>query len=235
MLPWLLACSIFWTLGFLRIHTQAWDGWVTWYFLVECFTDPPYCSPEWMHWFIFPLSGGGGGFPSLHTPSGIYCCRIFEMAMLTGVKWYVLELLICISLKIRDAEHLFRCLMATWMPSLEKCPLDLWPIFLLGCLFFDIELHEVFACCGYLHLQILFSPILRVVFFFYLWFTLLLWRRKWQSTPVLLPGKSHGQRSLVGYSSWGRKESDTTKQLHCCSNTFKVNEVPFVWFGFSLF
>ena len=40
------------------------------------------------------------------------------------------------------------------------------------------------------------------------------WRRKWQSTPVLLPGKSHGQRSLVGYSLWGRKESDATEQLH---------------------
>ena len=37
------------------------------------------------------------------------------------------------------------------------------------------------------------------------------WRRKWQSTPVLLPGKSHGHRSLVGYSLWGRKESDTTE------------------------
>ena len=33
-------------------------------------------------------------------------------------------------------------------------------------------------------------------------------RRQWQPTPVLLPGKSHGQRSLVGYSSWGHKESD---------------------------
>jgi len=41
-----------------------------------------------------------------------------------------------------------------------------------------------------------------------------IWRRKWQSIPVLLPGKSHGQRSLVGYSPWGRKESDTTEQLH---------------------
>ena len=40
------------------------------------------------------------------------------------------------------------------------------------------------------------------------------WRRKRQSTPVLLPGKSHGQRSLVGYSPWGRKESDTTERLH---------------------
>ena len=32
------------------------------------------------------------------------------------------------------------------------------------------------------------------------------WRRKWQPTPVFLPGKSHGQRSLAGYSPWGHKE-----------------------------
>ena len=37
------------------------------------------------------------------------------------------------------------------------------------------------------------------------------WRRKWQSIPVLLSGKSQGQRSLVGYSPWGGKESDTTE------------------------
>ena len=40
------------------------------------------------------------------------------------------------------------------------------------------------------------------------------WRRKWQSTPVLFPGKSHAQKSLVGYSPWGHKESDTTERLH---------------------
>ena len=39
------------------------------------------------------------------------------------------------------------------------------------------------------------------------------WRRKWQPTPVFLPGESHGQRGLVGYSLWGCKESDMTKQL----------------------
>ena len=39
-------------------------------------------------------------------------------------------------------------------------------------------------------------------------------RRQWHPTPVLLPGKSHGQRSLVGCSPWGRKESDTTERLH---------------------
>ena len=37
-----------------------------------------------------------------------------------------------------------------------------------------------------------------------------LWRRKWQPTPVLLPGKFHGWRSVVGYSPWGHKESDMT-------------------------
>ena len=40
------------------------------------------------------------------------------------------------------------------------------------------------------------------------------WRRKWQSTPALLPGKSRGRRSLIGYSPRGRKELDTTEWLH---------------------
>ena len=40
------------------------------------------------------------------------------------------------------------------------------------------------------------------------------WRRQWQPTPVLLPGESHGRRSLVGCCLWGRIESDTTERLH---------------------
>ena len=39
-------------------------------------------------------------------------------------------------------------------------------------------------------------------------------RRQWHPTQVLFPGKSHGRRSLVGCSPWGREESDTTEQLH---------------------
>ena len=39
-------------------------------------------------------------------------------------------------------------------------------------------------------------------------------RRQWHPTPVLLPGKSHGQRSLRGCSPWGHQESDTTERLH---------------------
>ena len=41
-----------------------------------------------------------------------------------------------------------------------------------------------------------------------------LWRRQWQPTPVLLPGKSYGWRSLVGYNPWGCKELHTTEWLH---------------------
>ena len=41
-----------------------------------------------------------------------------------------------------------------------------------------------------------------------------IWQRRWHPTPVLLPRKSHGRRSLVGCSPWGREESDTTERLH---------------------
>ena len=45
------------------------------------------------------------------------------------------------------------------------------------------------------------------------WIGKILCRRKWQPTPIFLPGESHGQRSLEGYSPWGRKELDTTERL----------------------
>ena len=45
-------------------------------------------------------------------------------------------------------------------------------------------------------------------------FTFMHWRRKWQPTPVFLPGKSQGRGSLVGCRLWGRTESDTTERFH---------------------
>ena len=45
------------------------------------------------------------------------------------------------------------------------------------------------------------------------WVGKILWRREWQPTLVFLPREFHGQRSLAGYSPWGRKELDTTEQL----------------------
>ena len=51
-------------------------------------------------------------------------------------------------------------------------------------------------------------------------FVLKYWRRQWHPTPVLLPGKSHGPRSLVGCSPWGHAESDTTERLPFSLFTF---------------
>ena len=53
------------------------------------------------------------------------------------------------------------------------------------------------------------------------------WRRAWQSTPVFLPGKFHGQRSVVGYSLWGRKETRLSMhifQIICAERLFICHE-----------
>ena len=55
------------------------------------------------------------------------------------------------------------------------------------------------------------------------------WKRKWQHTPVFLPGKSHGQRSLVGYGPWGCKELDMTEQLSM--HTHRTREDPVICLG----
>ena len=62
----------------------------------------------------------------------------------------------------------------------------------------------------YFYLQLV--GLFLLCYLLYCWFLLVCFkqRRKWQPTPVFLPGESHGQRSLVGCCPWGRKESDTT-------------------------
>ena len=61
-----------------------------------------------------------------------------------------------------------------------------------------------------------------------------IWRRQWHPTPVLLPGKSHGWRSLVGCSPWGRWESGTTEWLHfhfslSCIGEGNGNPLQYSW------
>ena len=51
----------------------------------------------------------------------------------------------------------------------------------------------------------------------------ILWRRKWQPTPVFLPGKFHGLRSLVGYSPWGHKERFSSSKDHSTTASVLLN------------
>ena len=62
------------------------------------------------------------------------------------------------------------------------------------------------------------------------WARTIPWRRKWQPTPVFLPGESHGQRSLEGYSPVGRKESDMTEHIHTNDHLHLLGPVRILWF-----
>ena len=68
------------------------------------------------------------------------------------------------------------------------------------------------------------------------WVRKIPWRREWQSTPVFLPGKSHGQRRLAGCSPGGRKELDMTEQLNnnLSSTFFRGNYTSRVFFNITV-
>ena len=65
------------------------------------------------------------------------------------------------------------------------------------------------------------------------WVRKIPWRRNWQPTPILLPGEFHRQRSLAGYSSWDREESDMTEwlSLHFTSDLHEAMRVESAMWG----
>ena len=159
-----------------------------------------------------------GGVPFLYILDKTCLCVVFLMiTILTGMRWYLIVVWICIFLMINDVKHLFTYLLAICVSSLKKKSVWVFLSFFNWVVYFLI-----LSCVSCLYILDI-NPLSVISFadsFSHSvncwWFHLLSKSRQWHPTPVLLPGKSHGQRSLVGCSPWvaeGRRSEEHTSEL----------------------
>ena len=173
--PKILPKTIFSNYGFLWIDAQELDCWMIWQFIFSFLrkfytVSISYCTniDPYQQYRSVPFT--------LHTLQNLLFVD-FIMAILTGVRRYLIAVFICISLKINSIEHFFICFLALCMFSLEKCLFRCSAHFLIG-LFVTLILARM--CCYILEINPFsvtsFASIFLyfcVVFLFCLWFPLL--------------------------------------------------------------